>query len=63
MQRLVSVHVRVATSLKLTAFWIAVRTSGASGSEMVPSATSCPVTFTVARTVWVPAGTTSLLVV
>jgi hypothetical protein len=38
-----------------------VRTSGASGSLIVPSWMSWPVTLMLARTGWVPAGTTSLL--
>src|SRR5258708_20335557 len=50
-------------SLYVTAFWTAVLMSGTNGSLIVPLVTSCPVIVMLARTVCVPAGTTSLLVV
>src|SRR5258708_39353091 len=49
--------------LYVTAFWTAVLMSGTNGSLIVPLVTSCPVIGMLARTVCVPAGTTSLLVV
>src|SRR5258708_30207612 len=50
-------------SLYVPAFWTAVLMSGTNGSLIVPLVTSCPVIVMLARTVCVPAGTTSLLVV
>ena len=62
-QRLSMVSDAATASLNVTAFWTAVLMSGTNGSLIVPLVTSCPVIVMLARTVCVPAGTTSLLVV